>query len=92
MSLQEFESKVSPGKKTGVLALIEGVRFWAREDAINEDHSLIDPNVMKPIARLGGITYARVQEGFEIPRPVMKEEIKDGKLDEGILKPKVEGQ
>lgn len=92
ISLQEFESKVTPGKKTGVLALIEGVRFWAREDAINEDHSLIDPNVLKPIARLGGITYARVQEGFEIPRPVMKEEIKDGKLNEGILKPKIEGQ
>ena len=92
MSTQEFESKVTPGKKTGVLALIEGVRFWVREDAINEDRSLIDPAVLRPIARLGGISYARVVDGFEIPRPVAKEEIKDGKLDEKILKPKVEGQ
>lgn len=92
MNTQEFESKVSPGKKTGVLALIEGVRFWVREDAINDDRSLIDPAVLKPIARLGGITYARVVDGFEIPRPVMKTEIKDGKLDESILASKVEGQ
>lgn len=45
MNTQEFESKATPGKKTGVLAVIEGVRFWAREDAINEDKNLIDPNV-----------------------------------------------
>ncbi|KAK5076374.1 hypothetical protein LTS08_007006 [Lithohypha guttulata] len=92
MSTQEFESRVQPGKKTGVLALIEGVRFWAREDAINEDHSLIDPAVLRPIARLGGITYARVNDGFELPRPMMKEEIKQGKLEESMLKPKVPGQ
>lgn len=41
----EFESRVTPGKKTGVLAIVEGVRFWAREDAINEDRNLIDPEV-----------------------------------------------
>lgn len=92
MSTQEFESRTQPGEKTGVLALIEGVRFWAREDAINEDHSLIDPAVLKPVARLGGITYARVNDGFEIPRPVAKEEIKEGKLDESSLKSKVSGQ
>lgn len=42
--------------------------------------------------RLGGITYARVKDGFEIPRPVMKEDIQQGKLKEELLKPKVEGQ
>lgn len=92
LSTQEFESRVTPGKKTGVIALIEGVRFWAREDAINEDHSLLDPAVLKPIARLGGISYARVTDGFEIPRPVMKEEISKGRLSEDLLQPKVEGQ
>lgn len=45
MNTQEFESRGTPGKKTGVLAVIEGVRFWAREDAINEDKNLIDPEV-----------------------------------------------
>jgi len=42
---KEFESRATPGKKTGVLAIIEGVRFWAREDAINEEGNLIDPGV-----------------------------------------------
>lgn len=92
LSTQEFESRVTPGKKTGVVAMIEGVRFWVREDAINEDRSLIDPAVLRPMARLGGITYTRILDGFEIPRPVMKQEIKDGKLKEDSLKPKVNGQ
>ena len=42
---KEFESRTTPGKKTGVLAIIEGVRFWARDDAINEDRNLLDPAV-----------------------------------------------
>jgi flavin reductase (DIM6/NTAB) family NADH-FMN oxidoreductase RutF len=45
LETKEYESRVTPGKKTGVLAIIEGVRFWAREDAVNEDRNLIDPNV-----------------------------------------------
>ncbi|KAF2683748.1 hypothetical protein K458DRAFT_418734 [Lentithecium fluviatile CBS 122367] len=42
---REWESKVTPGKKTGVLAIVEGVRFWVREDAIDEEGVLIDPAV-----------------------------------------------
>jgi hypothetical protein len=53
---REFESRSEPGKKTGVMAIIEGTRFWAREDAINEEGSMIDPAVMRPVSRLGGIT------------------------------------
>ena len=45
METREFESRATPGKKTSVLAIIEGVRFWAREDAINEDRNLLDPAV-----------------------------------------------
>lgn len=44
-STKEFESKAKPGKKSGVLAILEGVRFWVREDAINEERNLIDPAV-----------------------------------------------
>jgi flavin reductase (DIM6/NTAB) family NADH-FMN oxidoreductase RutF len=42
---REWESKVTPGKKTCVLAIVEGVRFWVREDAIDEEGVLIDPAV-----------------------------------------------
>lgn len=94
METKEFESRATPGKKTGVLAIIEGVRFWVREDAINEDRSLIDPEILRPVARLGGITYARTLNGFEIPRPVLKKEKENGKIDESgeLLRPKVDGQ
>ena len=44
-STREFESRATPGKKTGVLAIIEGTRFWVREDAINAERNIIDPAV-----------------------------------------------
>ncbi|PIA99261.1 hypotheticalsprotein [Cercospora beticola] len=91
MNTQEFESRATPGKKTGVLAVVEGVRFWAREDAINEERNLIDPNVLRPIARLGGITYARVLEGIELPRPDW-EELKKEAEPAGLVKPKRDDQ
>lgn len=45
METKEFESRATPGKKTGVMAIIEGVNFWAREDAVNADKNIIDPAV-----------------------------------------------
>jgi flavin reductase (DIM6/NTAB) family NADH-FMN oxidoreductase RutF len=44
-SVREFESRATPGKMSATLAVIEGTRFWAREDAVNEERSLIDPKV-----------------------------------------------
>lgn len=89
---REFESRATPRKKTGVMAIIEGVRFWVREDAIDETRSLIDPNILRPMSRLGGITYGRVIDGLEIPRPVLAQEKETGRVDESLLKPKVDGQ
>ena len=86
-STQEFESRTTPGKKTGVLAIIEGVKFWVREDAINEDRNIIDPGVLRPISRLGGIMYGRTVEGCELLRPDFSEKEKAGETD-GLLKPK----
>ncbi|KAK3682753.1 hypothetical protein B0T22DRAFT_522159 [Podospora appendiculata] len=74
-SVREFESRVEKGKVTSTLAVIEGTRFWAREDAINEERNLVDMNVLRPIARLGGITYARMTEAVEIPRPDFKKDL-----------------
>ncbi|BDD62523.1 hypothetical protein MPDQ_000788 [Monascus purpureus] len=69
--VKEFESRnpATPGKKTGVLAILEGVNFWAREDAVNEERNLMDPAVLRPVGRLGGITYGRNAVGFEALRP-----------------------
>jgi flavin reductase (DIM6/NTAB) family NADH-FMN oxidoreductase RutF len=66
---KEFESRTTLGKKTGVLAIIEGVRFWVREDAVDEEKSVIDLKVLKPISRLGGVSYGRTTDAIEIPRP-----------------------
>ena len=91
LSTQEFESRQTPGKKTGVLAIVEGVRFWVREDAINEERSLIDPVVLRPMSLLGGIMYGRLMEAVELPRPRYQEEERDGRL-QGLVMPKVDGQ
>jgi hypothetical protein len=74
------------------MAILEGTKFWVREDAINEDRSLVDPNVLKPMSRLGGITYGRVVDGIEIPRPIFEQELAQGKIPEQLLQPKAEGQ
>jgi len=88
---KEFESRATPGKKTGVLAIVEGVRFWAREDAINEEGNLIDPGVLRPMARLGGITFGRVLDGFELLRPDY-EQMMASEEAQKLAKPKVDGQ
>ena len=88
---KEFESRATPGKKTGVMAIIEGTRFWVREDAINEEKNIIDPAVLRPMSRLGGITYGRTTEGIEIPRPDFEQATKSEEVKE-LIKPKVEGQ
>jgi len=91
METKEFESRATPGTKTGVLAIVEGVRFWAREDAVNEERNLIDPAILKPMSRLGGITYGRMAEGVEIPRPEWSE-MRETAEARGIVKPKQDGQ
>lgn len=87
---KEFDSRAVPGKKSGVLAIIEGVQFWAREDAINEEKNLIDLGVLKPISRFGGISYGRTTQAFEIPRPDFKEVVDEFGSD--FVKPKADGQ
>lgn len=37
-----------------------------------------DPKqVLKPVGRMGGITFSRTTEGFELPRPEYDEVVKD---------------
>lgn len=46
---KEFQSRVS-GRGTSVLAVVEGSRFWVREDAVNEARDFVDPAVSLPEA------------------------------------------
>lgn len=45
VEVKEFESRAKPGRKSSAMAILEGVNFWVREDAINEDLNMIDPDV-----------------------------------------------
>lgn len=65
------------GKPAGGLALIEGKRFWVREDAVNEARDEIKLDVLRPLVQLGGISYGRVGETFELPRPKLQDELND---------------
>ncbi|KAI9902470.1 hypothetical protein N3K66_001822 [Trichothecium roseum] len=74
-SVREWDSKARPGEKSGAMVILEGTRFWAREDALNEDKNLIDPAILRPMSRLGGITYARTTQALELTRPDFEENI-----------------
>lgn len=65
----EWKSRADPGKSTGVLCIVEGVRFHVREDVLNEQKNQIDIAKLKPVSRLGGISYGRTTAGYEMPRP-----------------------
>ncbi|CAK9439594.1 uncharacterized protein LODBEIA_P36940 [Lodderomyces beijingensis] len=71
----EWKSKSDPTRATGTLCIIEGVNFHVREDVINADLNNLDIAKLKPVSRLGGITYARTVEGYEKPRPDFDKEI-----------------
>lgn len=66
---REYKSKTDPSRTSSTLLVVEGVRFWAREDAVSDDRDRIDPGVLRPMSRLGGIAYARLTEMMELPRP-----------------------
>lgn len=74
LEIKDFESKFTKGVRSGSMAIIEGVRFWVREDAFSEDGASINPAVLRPISRLGGMMYGRLTQGFEIPRPRYSED------------------
>ncbi|KAF4616569.1 hypothetical protein D9613_008730 [Agrocybe pediades] len=50
---------------TLVLGLIKYIHI--RKDVIN-DRGTVDPGKLKPVARMGGLAYAKVSEGYILPR------------------------
>lgn len=71
----EWKSTVDPEKTTGYLLIVEGVNFHVREDIINEELNGLDIEKLKPVARLGGVTYSRVLTGYENPRPSFERDV-----------------
>lgn len=53
--------------------------------------TLTSGQILRPISRLGGITYGRVLDGIELPRPDWNEFEKDAE-SRGLVKPKRDDQ
>jgi flavin reductase (DIM6/NTAB) family NADH-FMN oxidoreductase RutF len=64
----EYKTSRQPVRNKGKLAILEATRFWAREDAIDEKGTSLDLNVLKPVGQLGGSSYARISDTFEVVR------------------------
>lgn len=48
-------------------------RVHVREDVLTEDGTAVDPSKLRPIARLGGMSYTRLLEAFDISRVLWKD-------------------
>ncbi|KAK9452793.1 hypothetical protein V1511DRAFT_507005 [Dipodascopsis uninucleata] len=70
---REWTSRVS-NKPTGLLCVIEGVNFHIREDVLSDDFTVIKPELLKPVGRLGGSEYLRTTTSFELGRLAWKRE------------------
>ncbi|KAK7463487.1 hypothetical protein VKT23_006835 [Stygiomarasmius scandens] len=55
---------------TLVLGLIK--RVHVRNSVLTEDASQVDPDKLSPVSRLGGLTYARLGDSFDLARPSWK--------------------
>lgn len=91
MGTHEIQSREHEGKISNVMTILEGVKFWVREDVVDEDLKYIDPAKSRPIGRCQGITYARVMEAFQIPWPIW-EDVREEAEREGLVRGKAVGQ
>ncbi|KAF2668110.1 hypothetical protein BT63DRAFT_309718 [Microthyrium microscopicum] len=74
---KEFNHRTKPGFSVASIAILEAKWFWVRSDALDESRNHIDLNVLKPVAQLGGIAYARVTETFERPRKTWAQAVEE---------------
>lgn len=61
-------------ERTGTVVLGKVKYFHINKEIIDEESFLIDTKELRPVSRLGGITYGRTTEAYELPRPVWKDE------------------
>ncbi|KAJ3561432.1 hypothetical protein NP233_g10195 [Leucocoprinus birnbaumii] len=70
---------------TLVLGLVK--HFHIRKDILDPVHGLPDPGKLKPVARMGNVTFTGVSEGYQIPRPSWaneKDRIKEALREEAV--------
>jgi len=50
------------GQPTGTVVILEGVKVHVKKDVMSEEGSSLEMSRLRPVARLGGITYALMGE------------------------------
>lgn len=68
IEMVDYKTSARPSGPHGKLAIIEGTRFWVREDALDAEQRKIDLEVLRPVGQLGGIAYSRITDTFELAR------------------------
>ena len=68
----------SPGQITHTLILGFIKRIHARNAVMNESGTMVDVGKLKALSRLGGSTYGRIGEGFDLRRPSWKKMQEEG--------------
>ena len=63
--------EVSARPMGGSIVIGEVIRFHVRDSIIDKD-MFIDPDKLKPVARLGGPSYSRIRDRFDMIRPAVK--------------------
>lgn len=60
------------GAPTGAIVLAEVVRFHVARGVVARSPSgklVVDAAALAPVSRLGGVTYGRTSELYDLPRP-----------------------
>jgi len=61
-------------KKLSATLILGYVKFiHIRKDVLDPERGTVNPGKLKPVARLGGISYSRISEGYMLPRLSWKE-------------------
>lgn len=62
----------STGRSTGAVVLAEVVRFHVAKGVAGRSPTgklVVDAAALRPVSRLGGVTYGRTSELYDLPRP-----------------------
>ncbi|GAA6061991.1 hypothetical protein JCM10212_004269 [Sporobolomyces blumeae] len=84
--LHSYDIVNDSNERTGTVVLGRVKVFHIDERVIDRESFLVDTKRLEPVSRLGGISYGRTTEAYELPRPVWKDEKEKGEVKEVLNK------
>lgn len=72
--MYDFRDIAPPGVEEPTTTVVFGLikLIHIHKAVLTEDGNTVDPSKLRPVARLGGTTFARLGDGFDISRPSWK--------------------